>query len=100
LHIDAPKVLYNLTVLHHKNISWCHIAHHMMVILLIYSYHMIDKMAAQNTNDLDVKGNTLIQHFVVLVVLFAVTKSWPFQVRKYLLLKDWINTSINASQDT
>ena len=45
--------------------SRCHLACHMMEIQLIYSNHEIDKMAGNNTNDTNMKGNKMIQHFIV-----------------------------------
>jgi len=77
---------HDSAMLHQRNFSWYHPAYHMMVILLIYSYHMIDKMATQETNNTDEKGNALVHLFIVhefLVVvksLYTVTKGRSFQV--------------------
>jgi len=80
-----------------------------MAIPLIYSYHVINKVATQESNNTDMKGNTLVQCFIAceflvffffisfffVESLYTVTKGRPSQVRKYLLLRHWVN----ASQD-
>jgi len=85
--MDTLKVITQLCFIT-ETFSWCHPAYHMMAIPLIYSYHVIDKMATQETNNTYMKGNTLVQHFVALGVCL---KGKPSQVRKSLFLRDWVN---------
>jgi len=65
-----------------------------MVIPLIYSYHITDKMATQEANNTDVKGIFNVSYVAreFLVGLYTVTKGESSQVRKSLFLRDQVNT--------
>jgi len=65
---EAPANIHDIHWYMECSYTPCHLAPHMMAILLIYSY---------NIHNMDVKGGKLIQYFVALLLVESLSKNKP-----------------------